>query len=86
MLAEAKVELTVIKTIVGHSGAMPLTERGDTHINVQEMLDDINRIYGKSAEVSYYLSADFMYYQLIEHMSYSSNLFIKNCRPTSVKI
>ena len=35
---------TLIKKIVGHSGAMSLTEKVYTHVNVQELLEAINRI------------------------------------------
>lgn len=44
MLAEAKVEPTVIKTIVGHSGAMSLTESVYTHLDIQTLIDAINII------------------------------------------
>lgn len=44
MLTEKEVSPTIIKKIVGHSGAMSLTERVYTHVNVQELLDAINRI------------------------------------------
>ena len=44
MLTEKEVSPTLIKKIVGHSGAMTLTERVYTHINVQELLGAINKI------------------------------------------
>ena len=34
----------MMKKIVGHSSAMSLTERVYTHVNVQELLDAINKI------------------------------------------
>lgn len=44
MLAEKAISPTLIKKIVGHSGAMSMTERVYTHINIQELLDAINKI------------------------------------------
>ncbi len=44
MLAEAHVEQTTIKKIVGHSGAMTLTEKVYTHLDVKELVDAINKI------------------------------------------
>ncbi|MBR7007726.1 MAG: tyrosine-type recombinase/integrase [Ruminococcus sp.] len=44
MMTEKEVSPTLIKKIVGHSGAMSLTERVYTHVNVQELLDAINKI------------------------------------------
>ena len=44
MMTEKEVSPTLIKKIVGHSGAMSLTEKVYTHVNVQELLDGINRI------------------------------------------
>lgn len=44
MLTEKEVSPTLIKKIVGHSGAMSLTEKVYTHVNVQELLDSINKI------------------------------------------
>ena len=44
MLAEAKVEQTIIKKIVGHSGAMTLTEKVYTHLDIEELLNAINKI------------------------------------------
>lgn len=44
MLAEAKVAQTTIKKIVGHSGAMTLTEKVYTHLDVEELVNAINKI------------------------------------------
>lgn len=44
MLADAHVDQTTIKKIVGHSGAMSLTERVYTHLDVHELVDAINQI------------------------------------------
>ena len=44
MLAEAKVDQTTIKKIVGHAGAMTLTEKVYTHLDVKELIDAINKI------------------------------------------
>lgn len=44
MMTEKEVSPTLIKKIVGHSGAMSLTEKVYTHVNVQELLDAINKI------------------------------------------
>ena len=44
LLSEAGVQETTIKKIVGHSGAMPLTERVYTHLDVQILVDAINKI------------------------------------------
>lgn len=44
MLAEAHVDQTIIKKIVGHSGAMTLTEKVYTHLDVKELIDAINKI------------------------------------------
>lgn len=44
MLAEAKVSQTIIKKIVGHAGAMTLTEKVYTHLDVKELIDAINKI------------------------------------------
>lgn len=44
MLAEAKVDQTTIKKIVGHSGAMTLTEKVYTHLDIEELVDAINKI------------------------------------------
>ena len=45
MLAEAGINQTIIKKIVGHSGAMTLTEKVYTHFDIKELVDAINRIY-----------------------------------------
>ena len=44
MLYSAKVDQTTVKKIMGHSGAMSLTERVYTHPDVEELLDAINKI------------------------------------------
>lgn len=44
MMTEKEVSPTLIKKIVGHSGAMSLTEKVYTHVNVKELLEAINRI------------------------------------------
>ena len=44
LLAEAHVDQTMIKKIVGHSGAMTLTERVYTHLDISALVDAINRI------------------------------------------
>ena len=44
MLAEAKVDQTTIKKIVGHAGAMTLTERIYTHLDIEELVNAINKI------------------------------------------
>ena len=44
MLAEAGVVQTIIKKIVGHSGAMALTEKVYTHFDVKELANAINKI------------------------------------------
>ena len=44
MLAEAGVDQTIIKKVVGHSGAMTLTEKVYTHFDVQELVKAINKI------------------------------------------
>lgn len=44
MLAEAHVDQTIIKKIVGHAGAMSLTERVYTHLDVQELIHAVNQI------------------------------------------
>lgn len=43
-LEDAEIYQAKINRIVGHSGAMSLTERVYTHVNVQELLDAINKI------------------------------------------
>ena len=44
LLTEADVNPTTIKKIVGHSGAMTLTERVYTHLDIQILVDAINII------------------------------------------
>ena len=44
LLAKANVNQTIIKRIVGHSGAMSLTERVYTHFDVQQLIDAIDMI------------------------------------------
>ena len=44
MLAEAHVDQTMIKKIVGHSGAMTLTERVYTHLDIEALVEAINKI------------------------------------------
>ena len=44
MLAEAGINQTIIKKIVGHSGAMTLTEKVYTHFDIKELVDAINQI------------------------------------------
>jgi len=44
LLAAAEVNQTIIKRIVGHSGAMSLTEKVYTHFEIQQLIDAINKI------------------------------------------
>ena len=44
MLAEAGINQTIIKKIVGHSGAMTLTEKVYTNFDIKELVDAINKI------------------------------------------
>ena len=44
MLTEAHVDQTIIKKIVGHSGAMSLTERVYTHLDIETLVEAINQI------------------------------------------
>ncbi|WP_369522213.1 tyrosine-type recombinase/integrase [Eubacterium callanderi] len=44
LLAAANVNETIIKKIVGHSGAMSLSEKVYTHFDPQELVDAINKI------------------------------------------
>ena len=44
MLAEAGINQTIIKKIVGHSGAMTLTEKVYTHFDIKALVDAINKI------------------------------------------
>ena len=43
MLSEAKVQETTIKKFVGHSGAMTLTEKVYTHLDMSILIDTINK-------------------------------------------
>lgn len=45
LMAEAKIEQTTIKKIVGHQGAMSLTERVYTHLDVNILIEAVNKIY-----------------------------------------
>ena len=44
LLKDAKVEETTIKKIVGHKGAMSLTEKVYTHLDMSILLEAINKI------------------------------------------
>ena len=44
MLAKVGVNQTIIKKIVGRSGAMTLTEKVYTHFDVKELVNAINQI------------------------------------------
>lgn len=44
MLAEAKVEPTTIKKIVGHAGTQSITERVYTHLDVKVLLEAVNKL------------------------------------------
>lgn len=44
MLAEKHVDQTMIKKIVGHSGAMALTEKVYTHLDIEALVEAINEI------------------------------------------
>ena len=44
MMADAHIDQTSIKKIVGHAGAMSLTERVYTHLDVNELIEAIDRI------------------------------------------
>jgi integrase len=44
MLAEAHIDQTIIKKIVGHSGAMTLTEKVYTHFDIHSLINAINLI------------------------------------------
>ncbi len=44
LLTEAHVDQTMIKKIVGHSGAMTLTERVYTHLDIETLVEEINKI------------------------------------------
>ena len=43
MLSETGVQDTTIKKIMGHSSAMTLTEKVYTHLNMQVLVDAINK-------------------------------------------
>ena len=43
-LAEVNVDPVMVKKIVGHSGAMTLTERVYTHPDIQALVDAINKL------------------------------------------
>ncbi|MBQ0065138.1 MAG: site-specific integrase, partial [Firmicutes bacterium] len=45
LMAEANVAPTIIKKIVGHKGAMALTEKVYTHLDVKVFIDAVNKIY-----------------------------------------
>lgn len=47
MMKEHRIDETTIKKIVGHSGAMTLTERVYTHLDVRVLIDAINKIVGE---------------------------------------
>lgn len=44
MMADAGIDPTVQKKILGHSGAMTMTERVYTHLDLQVLIDAVNRI------------------------------------------
>ena len=44
MMADAHIDQTIIKKIVGHAGAMSLTERVYTHLDVNELIEAIDQI------------------------------------------
>lgn len=50
MMKEHSIDETTIKKIVGHSGAMTLTERVYTHLDVRVLIDAINKIVGERME------------------------------------
>lgn len=50
MLSEAGVQDTTIKKIAGHSGAMTLTERVYTHLDMQVLVDAINKTLENTAD------------------------------------
>ena len=45
LLAEARVDQTSIKKIVGHAGAMTLTERVYTHLDIGVLISAVNQMY-----------------------------------------
>lgn len=44
LLAEARVEQTTLKKIVGHQGAMTLTDRIYAHLDVNILIDAVNQM------------------------------------------
>ena len=44
LLTEAEIPATTIKMILGHKGAMSMTEKVYTHLDVQVLIDAINKI------------------------------------------
>ena len=44
MMADAHIDQTIIKKIVGHAGAMSLTERVYTHLDINELIEAIDQI------------------------------------------
>lgn len=44
MMTAKEINPTLIKKIIGHSGAMSLTEKVYTHVNVKELIEAINKI------------------------------------------
>ena len=44
MMADAHIDQTIIKKIVGHASAMSLTERVYTHLDVNELIEAIDQI------------------------------------------
>ena len=47
MMKEHSIDETTIKKIVGHSGAMTLTERVYTHLDILVLIDAINKLWEK---------------------------------------
>ena len=45
LLAEAGVSPTYSKMIVGHKGAMTMTEKVYTHIDMKILIDAVNQMY-----------------------------------------
>lgn len=45
LLAEANISPTYIKMIAGHSGAVSMTEKVYTHINMQLLIEAIDSVY-----------------------------------------
>lgn len=44
MLVEKNVNQTIIKSLVGHAGAMSIAERVYTHLDMKQLLDAVNRL------------------------------------------